>query len=89
MAKICDSFGANRYTYPAQFNQRTALLAEVQSRIDELTKLVEEEKRAVMAAEYSVGAGDEAAHFAFGSPTPLIWRRMSACTRDLRVAHRR
>ena len=31
MAKICDSFGANRYTYPAQFNQRTALLAEVQS----------------------------------------------------------
>ena len=41
VAKICDSFGANRYTYPAQFNQRTALLAEVQSRIDELQQVIE------------------------------------------------
>ena len=41
VAKICDSFGANRYTYPAQFNQRTALLAEVQGRIDELQQVIE------------------------------------------------
>ena len=38
-----------------------SMTRESQSRIDELTKLVEEEKRAVMSAEYSVGAGDEAA----------------------------
>jgi len=38
-----------------------AMTRESQSRIDELQHLVEEEKRQVMATEYSVGAGDEAA----------------------------
>jgi hypothetical protein len=38
-----------------------SMTRESQGRIDELSKLVDEEKRAVMAAEYSVGAGDEAA----------------------------
>jgi len=38
-----------------------AMTRESQSRIDELQNLVEDEKRQVMASEYSVGAGDEAA----------------------------
>ena len=36
VAKICDAYGASRYTYPAQYARRTALLAELQTRIDEL-----------------------------------------------------
>lgn len=38
-----------------------SMTRESQSRIEELTHLVEEEKRLVMSAEYTVGAGDEAA----------------------------
>ena len=41
VAKICDSFGGNRYTYPSQFAARTSLLAEVQGRIDELQQVIE------------------------------------------------
>ena len=36
VTQICDSFGANRYIYPAQFSARIALLTEVQSRVDDL-----------------------------------------------------
>jgi|EP00900_Chrysochromulina_parva_P008483 V-type H+-transporting ATPase subunit a len=39
LTKLCDTFGANRYNYPPHAHQRTALLAEVQSRIDDLQKV--------------------------------------------------
>ena len=42
---ICDTFGANRYNYPAQFGARTALLTEVQTRIDELQKVIDHASR--------------------------------------------
>ncbi len=39
LTKLCDTFGANRYNCPSQSYQRSALLAEVQSRIDDLQKV--------------------------------------------------
>ena len=41
VAKICDAYGASRYTYPAQYARRTALLAELQTRIDELQQVLD------------------------------------------------
>ena len=40
VTQICDTFGANRYTYPSQFGQRAALLTEVQTRIDDLQQVI-------------------------------------------------
>jgi len=39
LTKICDTFMANRYNYPPHLHQRTALLGEVQSRIDDLQQV--------------------------------------------------
>jgi len=41
VAKIADSFGANRYNYPTVFSTRVSLLAEVHTRIDDLQQVIE------------------------------------------------
>ncbi|KAL1507975.1 hypothetical protein AB1Y20_007577 [Prymnesium parvum] len=41
VAKIADAFGANRYNYPAKYATRQQLLAEVQTRIDDLQHVIQ------------------------------------------------
>ena len=41
VTQICDTFGANRYNYPAQFGARAALLNEVQTRIADLQQVID------------------------------------------------
>jgi len=45
LTKLCDTFGANRYSYPSQSSERRALLAIVQSRIDDLQQVSDHAKR--------------------------------------------
>merc|ERR1719310_503212 len=45
VTQICDTFGANRYSYPSQFNARTALLGEVQTRLADLQHVLDHAAR--------------------------------------------